>query len=46
MDESGANKFQMLTQFMKKQLDNYLIKNQPGITLFNNLLNNGSADGQ
>jgi hypothetical protein len=34
----------MLTQFMKKQLDAYLIKNQPGIAMFNNLLNPGGGN--
>lgn len=28
VDESNATKFQMLTNFMKKQLDVYLAKNQ------------------
>ena len=45
VDESAANKFQMLTQFMKKQLDTYLIKNQPGIALFNSLLNPNCGEG-
>jgi len=45
VDESAANKFQMLTQFMKKQLDAYLIKNQHGIAMFNNLLNPGGNEG-
>jgi hypothetical protein len=30
---------------MKKQLDTYLIKNQPGIALFNNLLNPNYGEG-
>ena len=46
VDESNANKFHMLTQFLKKQLENYLAKNQPNVTLFNSLLVNSSANVQ
>lgn len=35
----------MLTQFLKKQLDNYLLKNQPNVALFTNLMmSNATAE--